>query len=394
MKAKIYTIISLLLLNFSISSLQAQVTPCNPPTGMATTNISQNSANASWATVNGAVIYNVRYRLQSQPNNAWTVLTTQIGNITLGNLLCNSGYEWQVQSGCPGLNGALVLSNFTGSTLFTTLSCTNVCPVPTGLFVNNITSTSAKLHWNNTGASNYRVRYRKVGTATWSFKYPAANQVTVSGLQAASLYEWQVRSKCLAPSGTVLSNWSNTNVFQTTGGNNCPVPTNLTAGNAGAVNSKSLQWSNTGASYYNVRYRGVNTATWTSLIAQTNSIIITNLLQNASYEWQVQSVCLVNGAIILSAWSASAYFTNPAPMELSPNPASEKLFLNYQAREEQPVTITIHDFLGVPMTTESKRAFNGSNEYEINIANLKNGFYYLIITTSEGQQASRFCVKK
>lgn len=394
MKPKNYLRLCLLIILSSFSTVQAQILPCNPPSGLSTNAITQTSATASWNTVSGAVLYNLRYRLQSPPGNTWTLVTTQIGSINLANLLCNSVYEWQIQSGCPGINGGIVTSNFTSSLLFTTLSCTNACPVPTGLYANNITNTSAKLHWGSTGATNYRVRYRQIGTTTWTSKYPTANNVVLNGLLPSSLYEWQVRSKCQDPSGVVLSSWSSLSNFQTTGANTCSTPSGLTSINAGAINSKILQWGSTGASSYNIRYRPANTVNWITAMSNTNTKTISGLQQNVSYEWQVQSVCAVNGVITYSAWSASAFFTNPSPLDISPNPASDQLLLRFDTRQEQAITVTIHDFQGMPIQVQTNKAFEGSNEYKLDVTNLKNGFYYLVVDGPEGRSANRFYISK
>lgn len=379
---------------FTISAQAfAQVLPCNPPTTGTTTNITANSATLSWVAAPPAVIYNIRYRLQSQPNSPWITVTTQITNTNLSNLLCNTAYEWQIQSGCPGTNGGLVLSTFSTSFIFTTLACTNVCSVPTGLYTNNITSSSAKLHWNSTGAVSYRVRYRIVGAATWLLKYPTANNVTINGLTSAGLYEWQVRSKCNSPGGVVLSAWSNVSNFQTPGVNNCNAPTGLTSTNSPGSNAKLLAWNSTGASSYNIHYRPANTLQWITATSTTNSKTISSLQTNVTYEWQVQSVCIVNGTVILSPWSASAYFTFPSPVRVSPNPASRDMAIDFESDTDTQVTLTLSDFMGIPVFVEKYQSIVGTNTFQVNVSNLKNGMYYLVISGSEGQKASRFCIK-
>jgi hypothetical protein len=152
MKNKFYFAPLIVAFVFSLSQVYAQ-TNCPTPSSLASSNITSNSATISWNSVSNNVFYNVRYRISTNTN--WQTITTQISSVNLTNLVCNSNYEWQVQSACPSGTGTVTLSPFSPSAFFNTLSCSgNLCGVPTGLFANNITSTSVTLHWNSTGATN------------------------------------------------------------------------------------------------------------------------------------------------------------------------------------------------------------------------------------------------
>ena len=68
----------------------------------------------------------------------------------------------------------------------------------------------------------------------------------------------------------------------------------------------TLGWTAvSGAASYNVQYRVVGAATWTSTTSTTNSKAITGLTASSNYEFQVQTVCTGS----TSAFSASATFT-------------------------------------------------------------------------------------
>ena len=88
----------------------------------------------------------------------------------------------------------------------------------------------------------------------------------------------------------------------------CGVPSGLAASSI-TSSGATLGWTAiTGASSYNVQYRIVGAATWTSTTSTTNSKSVTGLTASSSYEFQVQTVCTAGN----SAFSASATFTTTA----------------------------------------------------------------------------------
>ena len=89
------------------------------------------------------------------------------------------------------------------------------CSVPAGLSATGITTTSATLNWSAaTGATSYHIQYRKIGTTTWSSTTSATTSTGISGLTAATSYEFQVETVCAA--GT--SGYSGSTVFTTSTG--------------------------------------------------------------------------------------------------------------------------------------------------------------------------------
>ena len=74
----------------------------------------------------------------------------------------------------------------------------NVCSIPTGLNVTNMTNTSAKLNWSNVeGALNYDVKYKKVSGSSWTTYNTSSLYKNISGLTTSTdYYEFQVRTNC------------------------------------------------------------------------------------------------------------------------------------------------------------------------------------------------------
>lgn len=87
-------------------------------------------------------------------------------------------------------NFSLIVTGITG----TPVNCT--ATVPTAVTVNGASATSANVSWNAVAGASYDVRYRKVGATSWATNAVTTTSTSLSGLEASSQYEVQVRSKC------------------------------------------------------------------------------------------------------------------------------------------------------------------------------------------------------
>jgi hypothetical protein len=157
------------------------------------------SASVTYNPIPGIAFYELRWRPTTPANSTWIVGTNS--NFTtkvLISLIPNTEYEVQIRSFCS-VSATTVWSP---STIFNTNSS---CGVPTGLFVTNITATSAKLNWTAaTGpVSHYNVRFKKTSTSTWTVSSASTNTKTIVGLTAGT-YEFQVQTVC----GNSIGAWS------------------------------------------------------------------------------------------------------------------------------------------------------------------------------------------
>ncbi len=76
------------------------------------------------------------------------------------------------------------------------------------------------------------------------------------------------------------------------------------------ANSATLNWANTGAVSYTLRWKAQSSGTWNEVTGLTvTSYTITGLSSSTAYEFQVLAVCASGG----SAYSASTDFTTPSP---------------------------------------------------------------------------------
>lgn len=83
------------------------------------------------------------------------------------------------------------------------------CPIPAGLFNNNITYHSAFLHWSRGECvASYKVQYRVLGAPAYtngpSINFPDTS-VVLDGLMESTTYQWRVRSVCFDNSSSLSS---------------------------------------------------------------------------------------------------------------------------------------------------------------------------------------------
>ena len=161
--------------------------PCDAPTALTASNITQTSADVSW---NGtASSYEVRL-------NGGTPETVTATSKTLTGLTAGTAYTVEVRAVCESSQSAWVSTSFT-----TTEAQVDPCDAPTALTASNITETSAEVSWNGT-ATGYEVRLNGGTPETVT-----ATSKTFTGLTAGTAYTVEVRAVC----GSSQSPWVSTN---------------------------------------------------------------------------------------------------------------------------------------------------------------------------------------
>lgn len=196
----------------------------------------------------------------------------------------------------------------------------NACFHPTGLSVTAVTPTTASLSWTapaQAPANGYEYYISAVnntpnnGTvATGTSNNVSAN---LSQLSVNTSYFWWVRSVC------GLSNksaWVQGPGFTT---EICSTNIPIVSINGVTHNSASIIWPlDNGADSYQIRYRAVGTATWSTVNqpiafppATANTINLTNLLPDTLYEIEIAVLC--NG--VTGTYSHNEFTTkcNPVP---------------------------------------------------------------------------------
>jgi len=284
--------------------------------GWATTtseiNVTATSVTVTWAAVNNATRYEVRYRESGATE--WTTFFRPFpepntsGTVT--DLTPNTLYEFQVKANnvdkWPDDKDAI-----TARTLLET-PVLYVIPYDSDSFV--------FLVWNDVpGAEKYELEYKKFGEVDWTVAEPNGPTWWFSpALDVDTGYDFRVRAfKDSEPANNSV--WGTAFVVS--------APTDLRETNTTA-DSITLAWNAPyvpGVPYpaqYEIRYRAVGTDEWRMIGAESWeswSKTVPNLTADAEYEFLVQAI--YNGG--MSWWSESAYARTlpktPTPFQCTGN---------------------------------------------------------------------------
>ena len=264
-------------------SITTLAPPCSTPSGLTSSLVTASSATLSWTAVSGVASYAIQYR--GIGTTAWTSATNTTNSKTITGLNALTDYEFHVQSVCSSSNASV----FSASASFTTLA--PQCSIPSGLTSSLITENSVTIGCTAvSGVASYAIQYRALGTSTWTSSTSTTNSKNITGLIAATVYEFQVQSICSSTTKSVFSTSTN---FTTLAASSCGVPLGIYA-TAATTTSFTIQWAAiTGATTYKVQYRKIGGTTWTSVTTNNTFKNISSLSVATSYEYQVQSICAV-----------------------------------------------------------------------------------------------------
>ncbi len=285
---------------------------CGIPGSLSTSAISTTSAQVNWTIGTNATLYNIRYRIVGSPT--WLTTTSTVLNKILTGLTAGSNYEFQVQSDC----GSGVFSTWTLSSLFTTQSAA-VCPLPIGLGVSSLATTTVTLGWTANSVNAYNIRYREVGAGSWTTASTVTNSLALTGLTAATAHEFQVQTGCSPTPSSFSASFNFTTLSAT-----CALPSNLALAALGNTSAQfSWDLANTAVAY-NYRYREVGAGSWVTGSTTALFITLSGLISNTDYEFQLQTDC--SGST--SSFSSSQLFTTsafPTPPIITPSGVAGQL---------------------------------------------------------------------
>lgn len=189
-----------------------------------------------------------------------------------------------------------------------------ICATPVDLQSSGVDDVSATVSWSPGDGTidelYYTLLYRESGEDTWNSMDVDATEYAFSGLTTGTEYEVAVNAVCTEGSEPwSVSLMTDVLSFRTITNNNCqdfPVqnPVTVSVGAYSAV----VSWDNlSGVSGFEVRYQKVGLTEWQTISAISNTVTITSLDPETSYQWQVRSVC--EGTGTQSDWTASLSFT-------------------------------------------------------------------------------------
>jgi len=221
-------------------------------------------------------------------------------------LQVGTDYEFQVRRKCCGANW----SDYSESFLFSTTGGTSACDnfLNSNLSTSNISDSGAYVYTSQPyGQVTNQFRYRFVGSTIWTFSDLSTNYYRLlSGLQAATNYEFQVRHMC---SPGVWTDFSSIMTFTTTGNAGCGAALQVDLFTSSVSDNNAYVYTSQPYGKVNnqFRYRPTGTATWLmSSVTDNYYRYLSGLMSGTEYEFQVAHQCQPNA---WTDWSFSHTFT-------------------------------------------------------------------------------------
>jgi hypothetical protein len=408
--------------NFTIGGAVA----CGDATGLTASAIGNNTATVSWTAVTNAISYAVDYKLNS--SGTWTSFATaQAGtSASLTGLTQGTLYDWRVKATCSAGAGNFVSAQFT---------TTSPCAAPSALTSSSITSSGATVSWTAvSGAASYAVDYKLNSSGTWTSFSTAQTGVSanLTGLTAASLYDWRVQTNC---TGGTVSGYTQAQ-FTTASASSCPgtydVNTNGTIAGAATVpfntDVQGLINPVNDIDYYKlvITTGGTATITLTTLpgdydlaLYRSNGNSQLAISQNAGTTSETITRTYTAGTYYIKVYgyngatsAASCYtlrvqlgtankqaeaemvqFTNDKLL-VFPNPVAFTANLSFKASAAGNAAILVTDQAGSTVLTQQVTVTAGANLKKLDISKLANGVYFVKIKTGDTIEVARIVVTK
>ncbi len=178
----------------------------------------------------------------------------------------------------------------------------------------------------------------------------------------------------------------------------CGTPTDLNAVTVDAT-TVNLSWSGEEATSYRVDYRIVGVGPVVKVPSVANFTTLYGLTPCTNYEFRVTVKCVGAGETFTTAWMPFSTpcrlgTTTESMLEVYPNPASDKLQLNYFTSEAGSVSINVVDITGKIYIAQTTTATSGNNTFTLGLDNLESGVYFVQIKNGEKQVIDKFIVTK
>ena len=120
-------------------------------------------------------------------------------------------------------------------------------------------------------------------------------------------------------------------------------------------------------------------------------------IDKPEFHISVQLEPLSVNAIVLKAAPTGINEIKPSKIEFNvyPNPAKEKLNVDFVLKENGPVTIEIFNANGQSLTSQLYQHSNsGKNHFETNISDLNSGIYYITVRTDSFVNTKKFIINQ
>jgi alpha-L-arabinofuranosidase len=293
--------------NSSATSANTSFTTTGAPviSSVAVTAITNTSATITWTT-DQATSSLVNYGTSSSYGSSTTLNTTLVTShsVTLSGLTAGTLYDLDVVSAnASGTSATSANSSFT----------TTGTPLISNVAVSALTSTSATITWTTDQATSSLVNYG--ASASYGSSSPlnstfgTSHSVTLSGLTAGTLYDFDVVSANASGTSATSGNLSFTTPAAT-----APIITNIavtTITNTGATITWTTDQNSTSQVNYGTTTAYGSSTTVNTTLATSHSVTITGLTAGTLYDFVVVSANASNTA---ATSGNSTFTTTGAPL--------------------------------------------------------------------------------
>ena len=376
--------VSTTFITLAVTDPDPEPEPCDAPTNLTVSNITENSADVSW---NGTA---TTYELRLNGGEAETLTTTSKQLIGLPD---NFTITVEVRAICGEQTSEWV------STTFTTLPVIEPCDAPTALTASNITETTAEITWTGSAeAYEFKLNGGSAETLTTTTK-------ALTGLTPETAYTVEVRAIC----GEQTSEWVSTS-FTTleeqvvivlgevttspaTEVGNTSATLNGALVSAGEAENFTVGFALSTTADFTLEDAGVQDITAT-LTEATFTATVNDLTEGQTYFYRAyitnQAGTAYGAVETFTLLSLTDALANQIAVQLYPNPASDNATLEINGLN-QDAKIVISDLQGRILNQDNINA--GTTRYTINVSDMTSGVYYIRIITDNVVNTQKLIVE-
>jgi len=361
--------------------------PCGYPLGLTVYGVTYYTANIIWTAVPGAISY--QWVLDQSPVSPFIPGTpTALTYHNFTGLQPNTTYYFHLRTDCSGYIGD---TSSWETITFTTLPLPP-CPIPTGLYSNNITSYSADLGWNPwAGIIGWEFVIDQSTSTPVVGALSTTNAITTTGLSSLTTYYLHVRTDCSTyPNDT--SGWA---IYAfTTLPDTCTEPTGLNISFVDQFTAFASWNASPGA--YGYEYlvnQDPNTPTVGGTPTFSTFHALSGLSSSTQYYLHVRTVC--DTAVFennYTPWVASPFYTAPGLsvnnvtgngdfiLAAFPNPVLNNVTVSVLGKQKGSSALKLMDVTGklikvIPV--------DGKEKVSIDMTDLATGMYMLKYSDDE-----------
>ena len=354
---------------FSASSTFSTTAACGAVSGLAAGSIANTSAALSWTAVSGATGYNLQWK-PATGTTFTTVSGLTTASYSLTALTACTGYQFQVQSVCPAGSGA-----YSAATSFTTIGCTvsycaSTATNTTREYIKNVKL--GTINNTSTDGPGY-VNYTSIST---SLAGGTSNTITLTpGFVGSSTTEYY----------TVYIDYNHNGVFTDAGETVVKVSSRNAVSKAFTVPTTALN-GNTRMRIQMQRsaYQTNPCATYTYGEVQDFTVNITGNAQGP----------VIAPDVPQEAVPANVVTDNLSQIKLYPNPAQDKITVEFLAQNQGNGNVIVYDLSGQRILVKETSVVAGMNTYSLATNALNDGVYIMEIESNGCIKHQQFVIAK